>query len=139
EGYSDEEVRSKVLNENLFQYKKLSSLKRALPYLLKRVNALDTNLKRMVVEEPSHVGKTINFYATMKADLLFFEFMEETVSYSLDNESGILEKKNVNMFFSSKAEQSDYIKNLAESTLVRLKRSYLTMLLQVGLLSDLKS
>jgi len=138
-GLSDQEVRTKVLDDNLFQYNKLSSLKRAFPYLLKRVNTLDDHLKRMIVEEPTDVGKVINFYATMKADQLFYEFIEEVVRETLEKESGVLEKKDVNVFFVNKAEQSDFIKNLSESTLARLKSAYLKMLMEVGLLGDLKS
>src|SRR5699024_10635820 len=133
-GLSDQEVRTKVLDDNLFQYNKLSSLKRAFPYLLKRVNTLDDHLKRMIVEEPTDVGKVINFYATMKADQLFYEFIEEVVRETLEKESGVLEKKDVNVFFVNKAEQSDFIKNLSESTLARLKSAYLKMLMEVGLL-----
>ena len=138
-GLSDQEVRTKVLDDNLFQYNKLSSLKRAFPYLLKRVNTLDDHLKRMMVKEPTDVGKVINFYATMKADQLFYEFIEEVVRETLEKESGVLEKKDVNVFFVNKAEQSDFIKNLSESTLARLKSAYLKMLMEVGLLGDLKS
>ncbi|HLR92429.1 MAG TPA: DUF1819 family protein [Atopostipes sp.] len=139
DGLSDDEIRTKVLKENLFQYNKLASLKRAFPYLLKRVNTLDSHLQQMVVSEPTHVGKVINLYATMKADQLFYEFMEEVVTDSLEKDIGILEKKDVNVFFVNKAEQSDFLKSLAESTVARLKSAYLRMLLEVGMLSDLKS
>src|SRR5699024_6374372 len=133
------EIRINVVEENLFQYKKLASLKRAFPYLLKRVNRLDSHLQQVVVGEPTHVGKTINLYATMKADQLFYEFMGEVVKDAIEKEIGILEKKDVNVCLVNKAEQSDFLRNLAESTIARLKSAYLRMLLEVGMLSDLKS
>lgn len=138
-GLSDQEIRAKVLDENLFQYNKMTSIKRAFPYLLKRVNALDEQLKQMVVEEPTDVGKVVNFYATLKIDKLFFEFMKEVVSESFEQGQGILEKKDINVFFTSKAEQSDFIKGLADSTVNRLKSAYLRLLIEVGLLTDLKT
>jgi len=75
----------------------------------------------------------------MKADRLFYGIMEEVVRDCLEKDAGVLERKDVNVFFASKAEQSDFIKNLADSTQERLKRAFHTILLEVGLLNDLKS
>lgn len=139
QGHTDEEIRTKILDENIFQYRKMASIKRALPYLLKRVNVLDETLQKMVAEEPTNVGKVINFYSIVKTDQLFFEFIEEVVYPIIVQGVGELEKKDVNVFFKMKAEQSDFVKNLAESTEKRLKSAYLKMLLEVGILKDLKS
>ncbi|HLR51539.1 MAG TPA: DUF1819 family protein [Candidatus Avamphibacillus sp.] len=139
EGLNDKEIKEKVLEENVFQYNKTSSLKRAIGFLLNRVNALDSNLRQMVKDEPIDVGKVINLYSIMKVDQLFYEFMQEVVRDCLENDTGILEVKNVNVFFVSKAEQSDFINNLADSTLMKLKRTYHKVLLETGMLKDLKS
>lgn len=138
-GYTDEEIRIKVLDENIFQFRKMSSIKRAFPYLLKRMNVLDDVLLQMIIEEPTSVGKVVNFYSVMKTDRLFYEFMEEVVFPIIQQGAGELERKDVNIFFVTKAEQSDFIKNLAESTEKRLKSAYLKMLLEVGIMKDLKT
>lgn len=139
DGLDDKEIRKKVLEENTFQYNKTSSLKRAIGFLLTRVNALDTTLWRMVADEPVDVGKVINLYSIMKEDLLFYEFMEEVIRKSLENDTGILELKDVNVFFTSKAEQSTFINNLADSTLAKVKQTYHKILLYAGMLEDLKT
>lgn len=138
-GLSDQEVRTKIVDENIFQYKKTSSIKRALPVILQRVNALDDELKKMVVEEPFDVGKVINLYSIMKMDRLFFEFMDEVIKERLIHHENMLERKDVNVFFSEKGEQSDFIGNLAESTVAKLKQVFQKILLEVGMLKDLRS
>lgn len=138
-GLSDQEVRKKIVDENIFQYKKTSSIKRALPYILKRVNVLDDELKKMVVHEPHDIGKVINLYSIMKIDRLFFEFMNEVIKERLINNDGMLERKDVNLFFIIKGEESNFIAGLAESTTEKLKQVFLKILLEVGIMKDLRN
>lgn len=139
ENLSDKEIRTKVIDENLFQYNKTSSLIRAFPYLLKRVNALDTKLLTMVANEDIQTAKIINLYGIMKSDQLFNEFMNEVVQEKLEHVGELLEKKDINLFFRYKAEQSDFLNNLAESTLARLKNQFARILIEAGILRDLKT
>lgn len=92
EGLTDKEIRDKILNENLFQ-KKESSTKRSLPYILKRARTLDEKMRHLVLNETNQMAKQINFYAVMKNDLLFFEFMDEFIKSKLQNNDLIYEKK----------------------------------------------
>ncbi|MGE7923345.1 DUF1819 family protein [Viridibacillus arvi] len=139
QGYSDKEIRYKVLEENIFQYDKLTSVKRALPYILKRVDLLDDSLRQLLIEESFEVGKVINLYAIMKFDLLFFEFMQDVMQEKLDNNNYYLDKVDVNAFFEEKMEQSEFMSSWSESTVAKLKQVFKKILLQVGLLKDLKS
>lgn len=138
-GLSDKEVRTKVVDENLFQHNKISSTRRALPTILRRANALDDRLKKMLVNEPIDIAKVINLYSIMKIDRLFFEFMDEVVKGRLIHQEGLLERKDVNVFFIEKSEQSDFIANLADTTEARLKSAFIRILLEVDIVKDLKS
>src|SRR5690606_19925266 len=93
QGLSDQEIRKKVVDENLFQHTKISSLQRGFPSILRRANVLDSTLRKMVIEDSMEVGKFINLYAVMKTDRLFYEFMEEVVYEKLRLNNNILEKK----------------------------------------------
>src|SRR5699024_7645875 len=75
---TDEKIRKKVFEENLYQ-QKASSTTRSFPYILKRARALDDQLRNYVLEESNQLAKQINFYAIMKTDLLFYEFMDEVI------------------------------------------------------------
>lgn len=139
QGLSDQEIRKKVVHENLFQHKKISSLQRGFPSILRRVNVLDSTLRKMVIEDSIEVGKFINLYAIMKTDRLFYEFIEEVVYEKLRLNNYILEKKDLNTYFTVKAEQNMNIANWTEATIHKLKLVYLKILLDSGLLTDKKS
>lgn len=139
QGYSDQDIRYKVLEENIFQYDKLTSVKRALPYILKRVDLLDDSLRQLLIEESYEVGKVINLYAIMKFDRLFFEFMQEVIQEKLINNNYYLDKVDINAFFEEKMEQSEFMSSWSESTVAKLKQVFKKILLQVGLLKNLKS
>ena len=139
EGYSDQEIRNKVIDENLFQYGKTSSLKRGLPYIIKRVNALNGSLRKLVIEESFNVVKVVNLYAIMKTDRLFFEFMNELVSEKLRMNNHVLERKDINAFFTSKAEQNETIANWTEHTVNKLRQVYVKILLETGIVKDLRT
>lgn len=139
QGYSDKEIRYKVLEENIFQYEKLSSVKRAMPYILKRVDLLDELLMQLLIDEPYEVGKVVNLYAIMKFDRLFYEFMQEVVAEKLNNNDYYLDKVDVNVFFAAKMEQSVFMTSWSDTTVAKLKQVFKKILLNAGLLKDLKS
>ena len=139
QGFSDKEIRYKVLEENIFQYDKLSSVKTALRYILKRVDTLDEALRQLLIEESFEVGKVINLYAIMKFDRLFYEFMHEVIQEKLNNNNYYLDKVDVNSFFEVKMEQSVFMASWSESTVAKLKQVFKKILLNVGMLKDLKS
>lgn len=138
EGLTDEEIRKKVFEENLFQ-QKASSTTRSFPYILKRARALDDQLRNYVLEESNQLAKQINFYAIMKTDLLFYEFMDEVIKNKLQNNDLIYERKDINIFFNEKEDRNEKLANWSESTLKRLKSSYNRLLLEIGYLTKLSS
>lgn len=139
QGFSNTEIKQKVLEENVFQYEKMSSIKRAFPYILKRVNVLDEILLQLIMKESLETAKLINLYAIMKSDRLFFEFMHEVIQEKLQKNDYLLEKKDVNSYFTAKAEQSDFIASWSETTIQKLKQVYKKILLETGMLKSLKT
>lgn len=136
QGYSNKEIRDKVQAENLFQYKVPTSAKRSLPSVLRRANVLDDVLRQMVIVEPLEVGKVINLYAIMKIDRLFFEFMNEVIKEKLQANDYSLEKKDINTYFTYKAEQDDKVACWKEPTVDKLKQVFNKILLETGILKD---
>ena len=136
QGCDEQEIRRRVLSENLFQYQISASLKRSLPSVLRRVSVLDERLRQMVLEQSLESGKTINLYAIMKTDRLFFEFMNEVVREKLDTNNYLLEKKELNLYFTSKAEQDARVAGWTEQTVTKLKNVIQRILLESGILKD---
>ncbi|MDN4095593.1 DUF1819 family protein [Brevibacillus agri] len=139
QGLEDSEIRERVLSENIFQYQVKASLKRSLPSVLRRVAVLDDTLRKMVLEESLESGKIINLYAIMKTDRLFFEFMNEVVREKLESDNYFLEKKDLNLYFTSKAEQDAGVAGWTEQTVQKLKNVIQRILLESGILKDKKT
>jgi hypothetical protein len=138
-GLTDREIREKVKDENLFQFTNKGRINRALPSVMKRARVLDEQLSSLLREGSLETGKAINLYSIMKTDVLFFEFMSEIIGEKLQNNDYSIEKKDLNLFITSKAEQSSKVANWSESNLDRLKSAYMQVLFESGMLKNRKS
>lgn len=138
EGYSDKEIRKTIIDENLFQYKVKSSISRRLTPLMQRVNVLNEKLIDRLIENPLEDGIIINLYAIMKNDRLFFEFMNEVMRDKLSSKNEILEKKDINIFFDIKIEQSDDVANWSDATIAKIKQVIKKILSEADIIEDVK-
>lgn len=139
QGLAKDEIRKKVKEENLFQFNNQGRINRALPSVMKRAEVIDETLAALLLEGSIETGKTLNLYAIMKTDLLFFEFMDEVIGEKLHNNDYLIEKKDINLFFSSKAEQSEKVASWSDINVEKLKRAYLQVLYEGGILRNRKS
>ena len=138
-GLTPKEIRSKVTDENLFQFVNKGRINRTLPSLMKRVEVIDSTLGSLMTQGTVEMGKVINLYAIMKTDQLFSEFMDEVISEKLRNNDYVIEKKDINLFFTVKSEQSDKVANWSDINIEKLKRAYMQVLFESGMLKDRKS
>lgn len=139
DGFSDKEIRDKVMNENIFQYKSKESSKRLISSIFTRIKVLDDILIKMLLEEPMDTGKIINLYTIMKTSRLFYDFMNEVVREKLEFNYDVLEKKDINIFFTGKAEQDEIVAGWSETTKRKLKQVILKILSEANILDDTKS
>ncbi|WP_326140252.1 DUF1819 family protein [Bacillus paralicheniformis] len=139
QGLAKDEIRKKVKEENLFQFNNQGRINRALPSVMKRAEVIDETLASLLLEGSIETGRTLNLYAIMKTDLLFFEFMDEVIGEKLHNNDYLIEKKDINLFFSSKAEQSEKVASWSDINVEKLKRAYIQVLYEGGILRNRKS
>ena len=139
QGLKDNEIRKSVMEENIFQYKSKESTSRIISSVMRRVKVLDDYLINLIINEPMEVGKIINLYSIMKTSRLFFEFMNEVIREKLEFNYEILEKKDINIFFTAKAEQSEIVSGWSEVTKNKLKQVILKILSEVGILENVKT
>ena len=92
----------------------------------------------MVIEDTLDTGKTINLYTIMKTDRLFYEFMNEIIKVHFAMNDYVFERKELNLFFTEKAEQVPAISSWSELTIGKLKQVYMKILLEAGIVADLK-
>lgn len=139
EGYSDKKIRKTIIDDNLFQYKIKSSISRRLTPLMQRINVLNDKLIDRLIENPLEDGIIINLYAIMKNDRLFFEFMNEVMRDKLSSKNEILEKKDINIFFDIKIEQSDDVATWSDATIAKIKQVIKKILSEAKVIEDPKA
>lgn len=139
EGLLNTEIRKKVIEDNIFQVANKNRINRSLPSVMKRADVIDEILAKHMMEGSLEDSKLINLYAIMKTDLLFFEFMREVISEKLQNNNLSLEKKDINIFFTVKSEQNEQVRNWSDINIEKLKRAYMQVLFESGLLKERKS
>lgn len=135
-GLSAQEIRSKIVDENVFQFENKGRVTRTLPSVMRRAKAIDPTLASFMMEGSIEVGKVINLYAIMKTDLLFYEFMDEVISEKFQNNDYLIEKKDINIFFTTKSEQSEKVASWSDINIEKLKRAFMQVLFESGLLKD---
>lgn len=139
QGLTNDEIKRRVFDENLFQYKRVTSLKRVYPFIIRRCEALPEVLLEMLQTETLNNAKLINLLAIMEEDQLFKDFMIERVGEKYKSSDLLFGKADVNQYFSEKIEQKTNVMNFKESTLVRLRQTFLKVLVEAGILSEIKS
>ncbi|WP_033827166.1 DUF1819 family protein [Bacillus andreraoultii] len=136
QGLTLPEIRKKVIDGNLFQFENKGRMNRTLPSIMRRAEVIDQVLTDLMLDGSVENAKIINLYAIMKTDRLFFEFMNEVISEKLHNNDLLIEKKDMNVFFTAKAEQSEKVANWSETNIEKLKRAFMQVLFESGLLKD---
>ncbi|MCD1158983.1 DUF1819 family protein [Peribacillus frigoritolerans] len=138
-GLSFQEIRHKVKEENLFQFNNKGRINRALPSVMRRAEVIDNTLTTFFIEGSVEMSKVINLYAIMKTDLLFYEFMNEVIGEKLQNNDYIIEKKDINLFFAAKTEQSNKMESWSDINIEKLKRAFMQVLFESGMLRERRS
>lgn len=139
EGLGEKDVKAKIVEENLFQYRKVSSVKRVLPTLFRRANLLGKELRNMLIGEDSSIGRLINLYGIMEEDLLFKEFMLEVIKEKYNRNNLFIELKDINSFFDQKGEENEDFVKYKEGTKNKLRQVFLKILVEAGILKDQNS
>ncbi len=121
EGLSSNEVVTRIMNENLFQYPTEKSVKKMALACLRRLAALEDNtLVQAIATQPSDVAKQICLYAMMRQYRLVWDFMLTVIGSKyklLDTSFG---KMDLNSFFMRLQEQDDWVATCRESTVTKL-------------------
>lgn len=138
EELENKEIRKKVVEKNLFQYNNPGRINRALPSVMRRSEVFDQTLCELFLQGTVEEKKAMNLYAIMKTDLLFYEFMNEVIRVKVEDNNLFLEKKDLNGFFTEKAEQSERVASWSEINTTKLKRAYMQVLFESGVLRTRK-
>lgn len=140
EGLSNEEIINKIVKENLFQYPTEKSLRRMTNTCLKRLEILNnSDLINAIVFESSKTAKQICLYAMMKQYKIVWDFMISVIGEKYRSMNMHFSKLDVNIFFMRLQEQDDVVASWSDSTVERMKRVIVKMLVDNEYLDNNKS
>jgi len=130
------QLKKKTIEDNVFQFNSINRKKEVASAVFKRLNVLDDFLLNKLLNETIDTCKQINIYSILKTDRLFFEFMNEVYKDKYEIRDPYLRDKDFNIFFQSKAEQSERIAKWVDYTYYKLKQVYIRILFEAGFIKD---
>ena len=135
--FSQENIKEMVYQKIYFNIK-LNQVLTSITAIMRRVDCLTEELQNSF-RESIDTAKVINLYAIMKTDRLLFEFMNEVVKERIEYNYGVIEKKDINVFFLAKVEQSETVSKWSDATVSKLKQVIMKILREVGIVEDIKT
>lgn len=138
-GLSKEQIREKVMSENLFQLKNETRLRKTFNYVYKRLESLPEGAVDLLVKVDNDNAKLLTLISIMNTDKLFFEFVYEVYRGKIILGEKSIDARDINVFFDEKARQSDEVASWSESAIKKLKQCYVKNLVDAGLLDSTKN
>lgn len=135
QGLSLDEVREKVLSENLFDVAKEYRAKEILNGVFRRVKMLDSKGIELFCRSDMLTMKLIEFITIMQTDRLLAEFMNEVYCEKVLVGDYDLRDADFNTYFKKKQDVDEGFASLKDYTLKKLRNSYVNYLVEAGLVS----
>ena len=133
---SDSEIRTEIVDGNLFGAPNTNRAKRVYGYLTRRVVTLDSKAIDLFFNSDLSTQKLINLICIMRTSRIFFEFINEVYREKVILGSEYIEASDIRIFLKNKAVQSDDVAKWTEPTQKRITGSFLTMLTEANLLTE---
>lgn len=132
---ADEEVVSRIIEENLYQYPSERSLRKVAQGCVRRLRALDDmSLVLAIATQPFDVAKQVCLYAMMKQNRLVCDFMLTVIGEKYRTHDDSFSKADLNAFFLRLQEQDDKVASWSDSTITKIKQVLKRILLENGYL-----
>lgn len=138
-GLSKEQVREKVMSENLFQLKNETRLRKTFNYVYKRLESLPEGAVDLLVKVDNDNAKLLTLISIMNTDKLFFEFVYEVYRGKIILGEKSIDARDINVFFDEKIRQNEEVASWSESGIKKLKQCYIKNLVDAGLLDSTRN
>jgi acetone carboxylase gamma subunit len=138
QGLSDEEIKIKAIEENIFAVNTEARKREIASTVIKRIQVLDDYILQKIINGSLQTSKQLAIYSILKTDRLFFEFMKEVYREKILLKDFIITDKDFNIFFRRKAEQSEKIASWKDYTFYKLKQVYKRVLSEAGFIKNEK-
>ena len=140
EGFADNEIIDRIVEDNLFQYPTEKSIRRMAKACIVRLKGIcDIDLVEAVASQSSETAKQICLYAMMKQYRLVWDFMITVIGEKYRMQNFSFSQMDVNVFFMQLQEQDDYVAGWSESTMKKIRQILIRVLAENEYLDDIKA
>ncbi|WP_286908247.1 DUF1819 family protein [Clostridium sp. UBA1652] len=137
-GIRVDEIKSKSLEDNIFQFESEARKKEVASIVIARLKSLDEQIIYSIENTNIETSKILVLYSILKTDRLFFEFINEVYKEKILLKDLIIRDKDFGVFFQNKREQSEKVASWSEYTFKKLKQVYIRILFESGLIANQK-
>ena len=140
EGFKDEEIIDRIVEDNLFQYPTEKSIRQMAKACVNRLKAMgDEDLIEAVASQLSETAKQICMYAMMKQYRLVWDFMITVIGEKYRMQNFSFSQMDVNVFFMQLQEQDDYVAGWSETTVMKIRQILIRVLAENEYLDNIKA
>lgn len=136
DGFSKADIRKIAWEENIYQVKAEYRAYEVLNGTYRRVSALPEAVLRAFTTCDVETAKILNLIAILMDSRLFFEFLHEVYDEKLRLGEKEITDRDLNVFFSDKALQSDVVAGWTDTAVRKLKQCFTRMMFEAGLLES---
>ena len=137
-GASPQEIRRKVIDEDLFQLRTVASRKRLLSNILRRLQEVDRAYIKLLVTGNTDTRRLTVLFLILREDRLLRELIGEVLLDKLKRFIHTIEPTDLQTFFETKRSQSPTILTWSESTYQKVTSSCVLTLVSAGLLQPIE-
>ena len=134
ENCEPDEMKKRVIEENLFGAPNEYRAKRIYGYLINRVSVVEKELSDLFFSSDLATQKLINLIAVLRGDRLFFEFLYEVYRDKIILGEKTLELSDGKIFFNHKETQDDNVLAWKDQTKKRVQSAYYNFMIEANLL-----
>ena len=129
DGADIDSIVSLSTEKNIFQLDKEKRRLKLAQKVVSRLSVLTEKQIEALAVEQEEMAKLIVFYAVIKTDLLFFEFMNDIYAENRNIGQAVISDQDISSFLHSKEE----IAKWTDNNFVRVKNTYKAILCEAGL------
>lgn len=133
-----EQIKSKVLSENILQRKKESTIDRELREIKHRLSTLTENQLKLLVKSDIDTQKLLLLLAVAKTYQFIYDFIVEVIRNKYVLFDNLIYESDYEKFYHSKTVVHEKLNKLKDSTQVKIKRVLFTILAQAGIINNVK-
>lgn len=135
-GYDKAQIKEIAWKENIYQVNAEYRAYEVLSGTYRRVSVLPDAVLREFTTCDVETAKILNLIAILMDSRLFFEFMHEVYAEKIRLGEKEIMDRDLNVFFSDKAGQSDVVAGWTEVAVKKLKQCMTRMMFEAGLLES---